>query len=134
MDDLIILGAGATSQQIVDAIADVNGHQPTWNVVGYLDDSPALHGQSVNGVKVLGPLSSIRQFSGRVLIGMASPMDRARRHRVNSELDLRLDRFATVIHPSAFANPAIRVRSRVTICVNPSSLKIGRSFFQSIPK
>jgi|SRR5690349_8023583 len=118
MDDLIILGAGATSQQIVDAIADVNRHQPTWNVVGYLDDSPALHGQSVNGVKVLGPLSSIRQFSGRVLIGMASPMDRARRHRVNSELDLRLDRFATVIHPSAFVAPSSRVGAGSAILQN----------------
>lgn len=118
MEDLIILGAGASSQQIVDAIADVNRRQPTWNVVGYLDDDPAKYGQCVNGVKVFGPLSSVRQFPGRVLIGMASPMDRARRHRVNSKMDLPLDRFATVIHPSAFIAPSSRIGAGSAILQN----------------
>jgi sugar O-acyltransferase (sialic acid O-acetyltransferase NeuD family) len=118
MEDMIILGAGASSQQIVDAIADVNRRQPTWNVVGYVDDDPAKHGQLVNGLKILGPLSSVRQFPGRVLIGMASAMERARRYRVNRTIDLPLDRFATVIHPSAFVAPSSRIGAGSAILQN----------------
>jgi sugar O-acyltransferase (sialic acid O-acetyltransferase NeuD family) len=118
MEDLIIVGAGASSQQIVDAIADLNRRQCTWNVVGFLDDDPAKHGQFVHGVKVLGPLSSVKQFQGRVLIGIASPMDPARRQRVHSKIDLPLDRFATVIHPSAFVAPSSQVGAGSAILQN----------------
>jgi sugar O-acyltransferase (sialic acid O-acetyltransferase NeuD family) len=118
MEDLIILGAGGSSQQIIDAIADVNSRKPTWNVVGYLDDNPAKHGQIINGVKVLGSLSSVSQFLGRVLIGMASPKEPARRCRVYGEMGLPLDRFATVIHPSAFVAPASRIGAGSAVLQN----------------
>jgi sugar O-acyltransferase (sialic acid O-acetyltransferase NeuD family) len=109
MEDLIILGAGGSSQQIVDAIVDINQQKPTWNVIGYLDDDREKRGQTVNGVKVLGPVSAAKQYLGRVIVGMASPKEPGRRRRIVGELGLPIERYATVIHPSAYISPHSRL-------------------------
>jgi sugar O-acyltransferase (sialic acid O-acetyltransferase NeuD family) len=102
MEDLIILGAGATGRELASVIEDVNLHKPLWNVLGFLDDDPAKHGQTLNGLKVLGPIASARQYQARFVIGIAVPSpDRFARRKIVKEIGLGRERFATVIHPSA---------------------------------
>jgi sugar O-acyltransferase (sialic acid O-acetyltransferase NeuD family) len=101
MQNLVILGAGGTSREIAEAVEDINSRQETWNLLGFLDDDPAKIGQIINGVRVLGPISSAARYSALFLIGIAALRNRHARQRVFESLGFSRDRFASVIHPSA---------------------------------
>ena len=38
MKDIIIIGAGALGQEVAWLIEEINEHNPTWNILGFLDD------------------------------------------------------------------------------------------------
>jgi sugar O-acyltransferase (sialic acid O-acetyltransferase NeuD family) len=60
MKQLLIYGAAFFDVvKLVDAINRVN---PTWNILGFLDDTPELKGRSINGYPVLGGRKLIPEF------------------------------------------------------------------------
>jgi sugar O-acyltransferase (sialic acid O-acetyltransferase NeuD family) len=101
MEDLTILGAGGTSRDIADTVADINRIERRWNLRGFLDDDMTKHGKTVAGLPVLGPLDRAKGFSGRFIIGVARAGDSWRRRMILQKLGLPRERFATIIHPSA---------------------------------
>jgi sugar O-acyltransferase (sialic acid O-acetyltransferase NeuD family) len=100
-EDLIILGAGGTSREIADTVGDINRREPRWNLTGFLDDDPAKQGTTVNGLPVLGPIASARNYAGRFIIGVNTVGDPWRRKRIFETVGLGRDRYSTIIHPSA---------------------------------
>jgi sugar O-acyltransferase (sialic acid O-acetyltransferase NeuD family) len=101
MQDLLVLGAGGASREIAEAVEDINRRHKTWNFLGFLDDDPAKIDRTINGARVLGPISSASQYSALLVIGIAAVRNRWVRKSVVEELAFSRDRFATVIHPSA---------------------------------
>src|ERR1700757_549255 len=101
MQDLVILGAGGASREIAEAVEEINRGRPTWNLLGFLDDDPAKIGRVINGVRVLGPISSAARYSALFLIGIAATQNRRARQRIVETLGIYQDRFAVVMHPSA---------------------------------
>jgi sugar O-acyltransferase (sialic acid O-acetyltransferase NeuD family) len=101
VEDLIILGAGGMSREIADAVADINHVERRWNLLGFLDDNAAKHGEIVGGLPVLGPIDFARQHAARYIVGVARVGDPWRRRRIVERLALPRERFATIIHPSA---------------------------------
>ena len=75
MEDLIIIGAGGSSQQIAEAIEGINLREPRWNLLGFLDDDPAKLGQTIGGARVLGPVATAKQYAARFVIGGLSRKD-----------------------------------------------------------
>ena len=73
--DIVVIGVGGTSRDILDALEAINAAQSTWNILGFLDDNPALHGQEVYGYGVLGSTDAVlrREFAhADVVIGVAN--------------------------------------------------------------
>jgi sugar O-acyltransferase (sialic acid O-acetyltransferase NeuD family) len=118
IEELIIIGAGGSSQQIAEAVEQVNLRQPRWNLLGFLDDDPAKLGKTILGLKVLGPVVTARQYSARFIIGMANARDPGRREKVLSSIGIDSERFATVIHPSAIVSRHARVGIGTAIMQN----------------
>jgi sugar O-acyltransferase (sialic acid O-acetyltransferase NeuD family) len=104
--DLIILGAGGTSREIADAVVDINHRRSKWNLLGFLDDDPAKIGRTINGQKVLGPISSAPRYSACFIIGIAAARSLGVRKRIIEELKLSDEYFATIVHPSASISPS----------------------------
>jgi len=100
-EDLIIIGAGGTSREIADAVADINRQDERWNLIGFLDDDYAKQGTKVNGLPVLGPTGTAGNYPARFIIGIARLGDPWRRKSIFETLGLERDRYATIIHPSA---------------------------------
>ncbi|MFD0823542.1 sugar acetyltransferase, partial [Micromonospora zhanjiangensis] len=44
MRDLVIVGAGGFARETAAAVRAVNQVRPTWRLLGFLDDNPALRG------------------------------------------------------------------------------------------
>ncbi|MCO5388432.1 MAG: hypothetical protein NHB14_24660 [Desulfosporosinus sp.] len=39
MKDLIIVGAGGHGREVIEWVIDINKENPTWNVLGFIDDN-----------------------------------------------------------------------------------------------
>jgi sugar O-acyltransferase (sialic acid O-acetyltransferase NeuD family) len=73
-----------------------------WRLLGFLDDDPALHGATVSGLPVLGPLSMVADHpDAQVVVCIANPRNPGVRGLVTARLGLPAERYATVVHPSA---------------------------------
>jgi sugar O-acyltransferase (sialic acid O-acetyltransferase NeuD family) len=118
MEDLIILGAGGTSRDIADTVDDINRVERRWNLLGFLDDDVAKIGKMVVGLPVLGPIDCAKQYTARLIIGVAREDDPWRRRTILARLALPLERFATIIHPSATVSRRAKIGAGTAILQN----------------
>jgi sugar O-acyltransferase (sialic acid O-acetyltransferase NeuD family) len=107
--DLIIIGAGGGSRELIPFASEINsarGKREQWNVIGILDDNVELAGTSVDGVPVLGSLSTIDRFpNAHVVIGIAGYRNVRVRREVYDRLGLDEEHYAALIHPRAYIAP-----------------------------
>ncbi|MFF3916944.1 acetyltransferase [Streptomyces sp. NPDC001852] len=98
MKELVIIGAGGFARETAAAVDAVGEYR----LLGHLDDNPALHGTGVDGVPVLGGSELVHELSdAHVVVCVGNPRDYAARARLVRRLGLPVERYATVIHPTA---------------------------------
>lgn len=100
--ELLIVGAGGFSRETAEAVKALNAVQPTWRLLGFLDDSPALQGTLIGGVPVLGPIDLVDEHPhARIVITTGRPDNYVSRRLISRRLGLEDDRYATIVHPTA---------------------------------
>lgn len=79
MQDIVILGAGGGSRSFLWLLETINAERPGWNILGFIDENPELHGIRHCELPVLG---GFEWFDGgrRPLVahGVGSPAIRRR--------------------------------------------------------
>lgn len=104
---LLLLGAGGLARE---ALAAARSLPADWTVLGMLDDDPARHGGTVDGVPVLGPTAAVHAYpDAAALACVASARDPLRRQRLVRRLRLAPQRWATLVHPAAALAPGVTV-------------------------
>lgn len=101
--DLILVGAGGTSADVLAIIESINERRPRYRVLGLLDDAADLRGAARYGMPVLGSLAEgVREADASFVDCLGSPASFLRREAIlrGSGLDPR--RFETLIHPTVF--------------------------------
>jgi sugar O-acyltransferase (sialic acid O-acetyltransferase NeuD family) len=99
---LLVVGAGGFGRETLEAVRACNLVRPTWDVVGFLDDDPALQQHDVDGVPVVGRVDDLaRHPSAAAVVTIGNPSDFTWRRRIVDRLGLASGRWATVVHPSA---------------------------------
>jgi sugar O-acyltransferase (sialic acid O-acetyltransferase NeuD family) len=100
---LVIIGGSTCLLEIIELIADINAQEKRYEVIGALDDNAALHGQVIEGVRVLGGLSLAAKMDADIVFvfGIASYMNRLKRIEIFKSIGLPRERFVNLIHPSA---------------------------------
>jgi sugar O-acyltransferase (sialic acid O-acetyltransferase NeuD family) len=107
---LLFLGASTAFLEIQEIIHDINRVEPRHRIIGLLDDAPALHGTSVDGVPVLGPLELARDYPDADLVfGIGSHLTRLVRHKIIERLGIPDERFVNLVHPAAKVYPSVRM-------------------------
>ncbi|MQY14351.1 putative acetyltransferase EpsM [Streptomyces sp. RB5] len=105
MNGLVVIGAGGFAREAAQA-ARAAGRE----LLGHLDDDPALHGVEVDGVPVLGGTELARELTGVDFVVCAgSPRDYAVRARIVARLGLPGDRYATLADPTAVVSATSRL-------------------------
>lgn len=96
---VVVYGAGGHGRETVQLLEDINAHRARWDVLGFIDDDPALHGRVVNGLPVLGGTEWLDREADhvRIALGLASPTVK---RRVIARLGRDAQRFTTLIHPA----------------------------------
>lgn len=105
---LVILGTGGTSQDLVDIVGDINkAHpEPLYELVGFLDDTPATWGTSCRNLDVLGPLASATDHRDTYFVnGIGSVQNFYLKKEILEKTLIPEGRFVTLIHPTASVSP-----------------------------
>jgi len=129
--DLIILGTGGNSIDILDSINDINAsrQQTAYRCLGFLDDNQITWNRVVHGLRVLGPLSAAVQYRDCWYVnGIGNPLNFHRKHEIIARAGIPGDRFETIVHPSASVSGMSCLGSGTVIfqkVVITSNVKIG---------
>lgn len=99
--DLVIVGAGGFARETAQLVCAL----PDWRLLGFTDDDPDRHGNQVDGIPVLGAAEVLTTMpDAQAVVCTGSPRDYASRARIVARLGLPPDRYATLIHPSAWVS------------------------------
>jgi sugar O-acyltransferase (sialic acid O-acetyltransferase NeuD family) len=99
---LLLVGAGGFGREAAEAVRACNAVQPTWDLLGFLDDDPVKHGTLIGGVPILDGVEAVHELaSAQVLLCTGRPENYVSRRLLAQRLGLADDRYATVVHPTA---------------------------------
>jgi sugar O-acyltransferase (sialic acid O-acetyltransferase NeuD family) len=104
MKDIAIVGAGGLGREVLVLLHQINEETPTWNILGFYDDAPALLGQYINGFPCLGAVSAIPDTSDElhIVLAIGNPVVKK---KVLHQLQNHHLKFATLVHPLAQPRP-----------------------------
>ena len=130
---LVIVGAGGFARETAQAVRAARTFGGGPELLGHLDDDPALHGRAVDGVPVLGGCELVhgllRDRPGlRVVVCVGSPRDYAVRARLVRRFGLPDQCYATVVHPTAAVSASSSVGPGSVLlahCVLTAAVRVG---------
>jgi sugar O-acyltransferase (sialic acid O-acetyltransferase NeuD family) len=117
MRDLVVYGASGFGQQVMFWAEDDNAADPRFDILGFIDDAPAMHGSTRSGYPVLGGSDWLRARAEEgdrvaVVLGLAGP--EVKRAVVARLADLALE-LPPVVHPSAVVSRHATVSAGATV-------------------
>ena len=99
---LIILGARGNCIDVLDAVQELDRSTHPIDVLGFLDDDPALWGSRIHGIMVLGGLERASEHPDACFAsGLDSPDWFGQKPEILARTGVPEERFIRVIHPSA---------------------------------
>jgi sugar O-acyltransferase (sialic acid O-acetyltransferase NeuD family) len=98
--DLVIVGAGGFARETAAAVRAGNEVAPLWNLLGFLDDDPALRGTVRGGIPILGATTELPEDAA-VVVCVGNPRAYTVRQKLVDRLALPAERYATIVHPAA---------------------------------
>jgi sugar O-acyltransferase (sialic acid O-acetyltransferase NeuD family) len=99
---VLIIGAGGHAKVVADCL-----NQQGVSVMGFVDDNPALKGQALLGLPVLGTITQWEDFQPNgVIIAIGN---NALRRKLASQLTSATDRWVQAIHPKSVLSPTVRL-------------------------
>ncbi|GIU83783.1 MAG: transferase [Acidimicrobiales bacterium] len=127
---LVIVGAGGFGREVLDIVEAINRVEPTWRVLGFLDDDIASAKGPLErrGAPLLGPVEALSDFDACYVIGIGDGAARRRVDLVARELGLEA---ATLVHPSATLGSDLRIAPGAVIAAGArvtTNVTIGRHF------
>jgi sugar O-acyltransferase (sialic acid O-acetyltransferase NeuD family) len=107
---LLIAGAGGFARETAAAVEAINDREPTWDLLGHLDDDPARVGATVGRSTVRGPIDLIAEHPEALLVVcIGNPRSYRTKHTIVGRLGVANDRYATIVHPTASIGPGTTI-------------------------
>ncbi|KGX89277.1 acetyltransferase [Pontibacillus marinus] len=130
MKDIVILGTGGNCLDIIDAINEINKDKETYRCIGFLDDNQEKWGKKFLNIEVIGPLNIAQNLGNSCFFvnGIGSQRNFFRRNKIIQDTHIPLNRFETIIHPTASVSETAQIGKGVVILQNvtiASNVKIG---------
>lgn len=125
--DLVVLGGGGFAREVLWLLEDCNEDTAAWNVLGFIDENPALHGQSLCELPVLGGLDWLTNRTGiHVISGVGGNAVRRKFAKLGADLGLP---FATLVHPDAKRSRFVEIGEGTVVCAGnilTTQVQVGR--------
>ena len=109
MKNIVIIGAGELGKEVVWLVEDINKLQPTYLILGFLDDDPEKTGGEFCGYKVLGTSEKLLEMSRTVpLSAVIAIQEGSVRKKIAEKLE-GFTSWETIVHPTAVIAGSSRV-------------------------
>ncbi len=110
--DIVVLGTAGTGYDVIDTLEAINQIQSAWNILGFLDDNPAMHGTEFYGYGVLGGSAALTRPEFRevaVVIAVANERNLLVRKTIAERLALPPERYPVICHPTCVISPKTQI-------------------------
>ena len=107
MKNIVIVGAGGVGREVSLIIQQINRLEPTWNLIGYIDDNPENWGNVVNGYAVLGGIDSLTMMCKDTYVIIAIANYEVKK-RIVTKLNNKF-KFATIVHPKVLIHDYMEI-------------------------
>ncbi len=111
---ILIIGAGGHAQVTADILLRARERGEPCELLGYLDDNPALVGRRLLDLPVIGPIADLAGLDHDAVI-VAIGANQVRRSLFEA-LRARGERFAVACHPAATIAPDVVIGEGCVIC------------------
>ena len=75
--DIVLFGAGGFGREVMWLLEEINRNIDIWNIMGFIDDTEALQGKTINGYPVLGNIDWLTNYKKEIhvlcCIGASKP-------------------------------------------------------------
>ena len=125
MKDLIIIGAGGFGREVAWLVERINKIEPTWNLLGFIDDNESIIGTIINGYKVLCSTKEIEKYKNSFFV-CAIGSSKTRKQIIERLEDYK---FATILDPTVETSNLVEIGEGSIICAHTImtvNIKIGR--------
>jgi sugar O-acyltransferase (sialic acid O-acetyltransferase NeuD family) len=115
---ILILGTGGNGVDILDTLNDLNDARGArvYECVGFLDDDTTQWGREILGARVLGGLDTAPDYAECFFVnGIASVNSFWKKRELLARTQTPLERFETIIHPTASVSRTARIGKGVVI-------------------
>lgn len=113
MKDIIIIGAGGFGREVAWLIEDINNLEPTWNIVGFVDDKKEIQGTIINGYPVVGDIDWLKDQEVDVVNAIG---DSIIKKKVMSRLNESKNTYPVLIHPNVIISRLVNIGEGSIIC------------------
>lgn len=115
MKGVIVIGAGGHGREVAEALQTAARESNGVPLLGFVDDSPALHNKHVNGLPVLGGWDWLEKLdNSEIVVVCAVGSPEARRALVRRAEERSL-RFHQAISPAAYVSPTAEIAAGAMI-------------------
>lgn len=113
---LILIGASGFGREVAWLVERINSEKQTWEILGFLDDSPKLINEKINGYKVLGQIKDSINYKDAYFVCCIGSSKI--RKKIISELEeINPDiKFATLVDPSVELSNLVKIGDGSIIC------------------
>lgn len=118
MKDLIIIGASGFGREVAWLVERINKTDPTWTLLGFMDDNESLQGKTVNHYPMLGKTEDVARFPDAYFVCAVGAskireriIERVKTHNPSI-------RFGTVIDPSVEMSDLVTIGEGTIICAH----------------
>lgn len=126
--DWVVVGCGGHGREVAALVQDFL-LEPGEQLLGFLDDNPTLHGSTLAGLAVLGPVGWLSQVGRPIKVAMGLGVSKARNTAVQRIRGLGTDvEFPVLIHPTALIGPRVAIGDGVLIqagCILTCDVEVG---------
>ena len=106
MNNIVIIGAGDLGKEVVWLIEDINKINPTFVILGFLDDDLAKGGGEFYGYRVLGRVEQLDCLAKTTsLYAIIAIQNGTTRKKIKEEHN-KFENWVTIIHPTAVIAPS----------------------------
>lgn len=107
MKNLIIIGTGGVGREVSLIVQQINYLEPTWNLIGFIDDNIEKWGETINGYSVIGGVETLNFYNDDCYVIIAIANYKAKKaivEKLNNKLP-----YATIIHPNLWVHDFMTV-------------------------
>lgn len=129
MKDLIIIGASGFGREVAWLVERINKTNPTWNILGFMDDNSELKDTIIGGYPVLGTSDEVDKYSDAYFV-CAIGSSKIREKIINKITGIMSTiKFAVLIDPTVEISDRVVIGEGTIICAHSIitvDIEIGR--------